>query len=84
MPKGTVVIVPPMENKIRQELIWAVSTLESDREEMRQENGLSITPKYTKAVSKSEQLKPRQWQGWRDKEDTLHNSKIIRKYLARY
>ena len=69
MPEGTVIIVPPMENTARQELIWAVSKRTEDQGDMRPEKRASITPKYTKAVEKSETLEPRQWQGWREYEE---------------
>ena len=68
MPERTVVIVPPVENKERQELIWAFSRQPIDQGNMRPKKGRTITPDYDKAVKKSQKLEPQQWQGFRDDE----------------
>ena len=61
MPKGTVVLVPPIVNEEAREIIWAFSNQDSDKIHMRQSRNLASqwtkgSPKYQKVIRKLEFL----------------------------
>ena len=83
MPEGAVIIVPPMENIAKQELIWAVSKRPEDRSDMSPKKRASIIPQYAIAVKKSESLEPHKWQGWREYEEGTAPLFEDHKYIKR-